>query len=101
MNAPIQSLVSPGSTHEYIVHDTLVSIRLDRFLVSYFPLYSRSFFKRLIDEQSVMVNGKKTNKQGLSLKPGDRVTIIFPQEYVIELNSGTRADRWHNVSALR
>lgn len=84
MNAQIQGLVPAGSTHEYIVHDTLASIRLDRFLVSYFPLYSRSFFKRLIDEGSVIVNGKQTNKQGLSLKPGDAVTIVFPQEITIE-----------------
>lgn len=84
MNEQINGLVTPGSRYEHTVHDTLVSIRLDRFLVSYFPLYSRSFFKRLIDEGLVMVNGKPTNKQGLSLKPGDTVVITFPQEQTIE-----------------
>lgn len=84
MSEQINGLVAPGSRYEYIVHDTLVSIRLDRFLVSYFPLYSRSFFKRLIDEGLVIVNGKQTNKQGLSLKPGDVLVVTFPQEQIIE-----------------
>lgn len=84
MDDSINGLVAPGSRHECIVHDTLSSIRLDRFLVSCFPFYSRSFFKRIIDEGAVVVNGKPTSKQSLSLKPGDILVIQFPQEITLD-----------------
>lgn len=79
-----QGLVVPGTRYEYVLSDSGLPIRLDRFLVQSFPLYSRSFFKRLIDEGCATINGKQTNKQGALLKTGDKLLIIFPKEQVIE-----------------
>lgn len=78
-----QGLVAPGTRYECVL-DGGLPIRLDRFLVQSFPLYSRSFFKRLIDEGCACINGKQTNKQGALLKTGDKLLLIFPNEQTIE-----------------
>jgi 23S rRNA pseudouridine1911/1915/1917 synthase len=52
--------------------------RLDIFITAHFPLYTRSFFQRLIGAQQVTINGHKVTKQGLSLKAHDIVQVEFP-----------------------
>lgn len=79
-----QGLVAPGTRYQCVLEGLDEPVRLDRFLARSFPLYSRSFFKRLIDEGSATINGKQTNKQGTLLKKGDRLLLIFPKEQVIE-----------------
>lgn len=53
-------------------------MRLDVFLSSLYPSYSRSFFKRLIDEGNVKLN-QKTPKAGVFLSVGDEVIVSFPE----------------------
>lgn len=52
--------------------------RIDRYLSDQFPHYSRSFFKRLIDDQHVIVNGTPITKQSTAVKTDDSVRIVFP-----------------------
>lgn len=52
--------------------------RLDRFLFSQFPEYSRSFFQQIISSGIVTVNTKPVSKSSTLLKIGDSVQFYFP-----------------------
>ncbi|MBQ6302764.1 MAG: RluA family pseudouridine synthase [Clostridiales bacterium] len=55
-------------------------VRLDAFVTESFDsLYSRSFYKRLIDDGKVTVNGKVITKAGTKLSSGDKVEADIPQ----------------------
>ena len=55
-------------------------VRLDSFIAGAFdPAYSRSFYKRLIDEGKITVNGKVITKAGTKLAAGDVVEADIPQ----------------------
>lgn len=60
-------LLCPVSESEY-------GARLDVFLAAKVPSYSRSQIKKMIEEGSVLVNGKAV-KAGYSLKKGDEVSL--------------------------
>ena len=74
----INDQVKPGSRVDLEVSDQDVSKRLDLFLAQSFVLYSRSFFKRLIDDGAVLIN-MRASKSGYILRAGDRVQITFPE----------------------
>ncbi len=52
--------------------------RIDQFLHSQFPMYSRSFFQRAIDDNYVKVNDQIITKGGHIIKPGDQIEVTFP-----------------------
>ncbi len=52
--------------------------RIDQFLHHQFPLYSRSFFQRAIDDKYVKVNDQTISKAGHIIKPGDQIEVTFP-----------------------
>jgi len=52
-------------------------IRLDRFVASHCPDYSRTFLQKLIDEGYITVNSRLA-KSGHKLENGDKVDIIIP-----------------------
>lgn len=55
-------------------------IRLDSFVTEAFDsTYSRSFYKRLIDDGKVSVNGKVISKAGTKLSAGDVVEADIPE----------------------
>ncbi len=58
--------------------------RLDRFLQDAFPDFSRAYIQRLIREEAVLVDGKKS-KTGLGLKAGQRVTVSIPEPEIMDL----------------
>lgn len=77
------SLIQPA----FIQPGTLVSVkadtvteptRIDLFLHNYFSSYSRSFFKTLIEDRAITLNGKSATKPSLIIKEGDIVDIQFP-----------------------
>lgn len=85
LSVKINGLIAPGTRHERIIEQkNSLPIRLDRFLVESFPLYSRSYFKRLIHEGCATVNGKQANKQSTLLNTGDTLMLLFPKEHAIE-----------------
>lgn len=51
--------------------------RLDRFLFSSFPAYSRTYFHDLIEQGKVTVNGRQVTKPSLTLKQNDTVAVTF------------------------
>lgn len=55
-------------------------IRLDAFVTEVFDTaYSRSFYKRLIDDGKVLINGKTVTKAGTKLSAGDVVEADIPE----------------------
>ncbi len=77
-------MISPNSTVTLLVTSEQHALRLDKFMGSQFPLYSRTFFQRLIDENCVSVNEHQVSKPSVRLKQGDQVSITFPPERTIE-----------------
>jgi 23S rRNA pseudouridine1911/1915/1917 synthase len=59
-------------------------LRLDRWLASHFPEYSRTYFQYLIDSKAVNINGKEVKKRTL-LNAGDEVLVNFIKSPEIEL----------------
>lgn len=54
-----------------------VGTRLDKFLFSHFPDYSRSYFQQLIDLQKIFVNHKVATKASYPLRLNDVIDINF------------------------
>jgi 23S rRNA pseudouridine1911/1915/1917 synthase len=73
-------LISPNSTFSFTIPEDAVNKRLDHYIAQQFPLYSRSFFQRVIDDGLVAINGKKAGKPSIPLRIQDVVTVQFPPE---------------------
>lgn len=60
-------------------------LRLDVFLLSHFPDYSRSYFQRLIEIGNITVNGLAVQKKSYHLKHRDAICIDFEplQEHAV------------------
>lgn len=71
-------LISPNSTFSFTIPEEAANKRLDHYIAQQFPLYSRSFFQRVIDDGFVSINGKRTLKPGVSLRARDVITLQFP-----------------------
>jgi len=78
-----QGLITSNSSFSCKVPDIADPVRLDCYLSGEFPLYSRSFFKRLIEEGLVTVNGKQARKQSTQLKAHDAIQLSFPPERTV------------------
>lgn len=66
-----------GGPVELIVPDDAADARLDWFLAHRFPTYSRTLLRRAINATGVRINGKRV-KAAHRLRPGERITIEFP-----------------------
>lgn len=60
------------------VSDKDASKRIDVVLNEKFPSYSRTFFKRLIEENEVKVNGTKIEKSSYKVKANETIEFEFP-----------------------
>jgi len=69
-----------NSQHHLRVAPHEHGMRLDVFITSHFPAYSRNFFQKLIDSEHVQINGYNVLKQGMGIKVNDLVSIFFPGE---------------------
>ena len=69
-----------------VVEDNNLKKRLDTYIVDKIKELSRTTVKRLIDEEKILVNGKK---QKSSYKPekGDCISIDIPEAHEIELEA--------------
>lgn len=61
--------------------------RIDRFLAQSFPLYSRSFFQRLVEQSCIEINSRVIDKPSFLIKHGDIITINFPAPRTIDLTN--------------
>lgn len=80
--------LEPGK-HSFPTKDLLQETRLDSFLAERVPYYSRSFFKKLIEDGLVMINGKVVLKGSWPVRPGDNVSLEM-QEQSPEVQSEER-----------
>lgn len=53
--------------------------RLDQYVVRQYPIFSRSFAVRLIEEGQVVVNGEAQLKAGYKLRPADKIQIAYDE----------------------
>ena len=70
-----------GERERYMFRVTseMAQMRLDVFISRQFPLYSRSFFKRLLTHAGIRLNSKVVQKGGVMVKPGDEIEVLFPE----------------------
>lgn len=73
----IKEQVKPGEKLTFTVDAVDAEKRLDIYLNDLFERYSRSFFKRLISSEQILVN-EKAVKAGHILREGEKVSITFP-----------------------
>ncbi|MCR4688779.1 MAG: RluA family pseudouridine synthase [Saccharofermentans sp.] len=62
----------------------IAGVRLDVYIASKDDQYSRSFYKQLIKDGKVMVNGQIPSKSGVLLEAGDEIVIDMPEPEVTE-----------------
>ncbi len=76
----VTALASSGADRavEFVARCRVDGIRLDQYLVSTFPDYSRSVVRRVIDEGGVTVNGKAA-KASYRVRHGDHIRIVPPE----------------------
>lgn len=71
--------INTTDTHITIKVDTHEPcMRIDQFIAQQLPAYSRSFFKKLIDQNSIFLNNNVVKKSGTMIKPHDTISIRVP-----------------------
>jgi 23S rRNA pseudouridine1911/1915/1917 synthase len=75
--------IATDSVYAIKIPETQEAIRIDKYIGEQFPLYSRSFFQRLIEQKCVVVNDKVIEKTSVIVKPHDTIVINFPAERVV------------------
>ncbi len=78
------NLIAPNTRIELAVSPIEAGNRLDRYLAKQFPLYSRTFFNRLIDEGRIAVNDIAVERASTLIKASEVVSIQFPPERTLE-----------------
>ncbi|MGI6567075.1 MAG: RluA family pseudouridine synthase [Firmicutes bacterium] len=73
-----------GRVIQLMVEEQEAGIRLDRYLTEKIEGRSRSFLRRLIDQGSVLVNGRQV-KAGYSITAGDAVLVQIPAPEPLEV----------------
>ena len=82
-----KSLVEPNSHFVLHVPREHDNSRLDKFISAQFPLYSRSFFTRLIDDGLVTINDTVVSKSGARVTIGDTVSVRFPAQREVQIDA--------------
>jgi len=68
-----------GKTLSFVVGREGRGDRLDRYLIRLIPEHSRSFFRKIIRDGRVVVDGK-AEKAGALLREGSRIEVLLPGE---------------------
>ncbi len=71
---------------EYIIDENLANVRLDKCIVALDKEISRVAVQRLIEEEEILVNGKK-EKASYKVNIGDKICIEKPEAKKIELKA--------------
>lgn len=72
------ALLHPGESYTFTVALKDDGARLDTFVCQQFPSYSRSLFKKLIEQGCVRVNTTAPTKAGTFVRTHDTVTLTIP-----------------------
>ncbi|ACO04000.1 MULTISPECIES: RluA family pseudouridine synthase [Persephonella] len=59
--------------------------RLDQFLSSVYPEYSRSYFQKLIKDGYVFEDGKDIKKPSYKVRKGQEITLVIPPPETLEI----------------
>src|SRR4051812_15304416 len=78
MNAPGTSSLPTDRTVEVVARCRVDGLRLDQYLVSVFPDFSRSVVRRVIDAGGVEVNGKAA-KASQRIRHNDVIRVQPPE----------------------
>jgi 23S rRNA pseudouridine1911/1915/1917 synthase len=73
--------------------------RLDRFMVTCLPEFSRSRLQGLISDGFVLVNGNAAKKAGQILEGGENISIRIPPPVPSKLTEKT--SRWTSFSKTK
>ncbi len=68
----------PLDERRELFHYTGPEERLDKYLVTCLPQFSRSRIAGLVDAGSISVNGKPAKKAGHAINDGDAIEVIIP-----------------------
>ena len=69
---------------EYIIEEKDKNKRLDVFLTETLEDITRSYIKKLQEDDNILVNGKK-EKSGYSLKVNDNISVFIPEDKLSEI----------------
>ena len=72
------------STFSFIVPENSKPCRIDLYITSLFPDYSRSYFQRIIDAGGITINSIPTKKPSVPVNSADTVTIQFPAQRIVD-----------------
>ena len=78
--------IAPETTFTFIVPENNETCRVDRYMATLFPDYSRSYFQKIIDAGGISINNSAAKKPSALVSPTDTVTIQFPAQRIIEPN---------------
>ncbi len=87
-----EGLIPFGSTFSLHVSEKNNNTRIDCFIASQFPRYSRSFFKQVIQKECVMINNSVSQKPSVLVKKDDIIQITFPPEQKKSLDTIIKTD---------
>ena len=59
--------------------------RLDRYLTEQFDEYSRSALSKLVENGSVLLDGRPVKKNGSKIKEGNTVSVILPEPEPVDI----------------
>jgi 23S rRNA pseudouridine1911/1915/1917 synthase len=78
--------IAPESTFSFNIPENSSSCRIDRYITTLFPDYSRTYFQYIIDAGGIMINDVPAKKPSNLVHPSDRITIQFPAQHVAPLS---------------
>ena len=76
--------IAPETTFTFIVPEDNGTCRVDRYMATLFPDYSRTYFQKIIDAGGVSINNSLAKKPSALVSPADTVIIQFPSQRIIE-----------------
>ena len=71
----------------FVVDEEFKGKRVDQFLQSVYPEYSRNYYQKLIKDGYLFLNDKILTKPSKKLKVGDKITLLIPPPVEIELEA--------------
>jgi 23S rRNA pseudouridine1911/1915/1917 synthase len=70
--------------YEFVVTPEYSDVRLDKYLHSFIPAYSRTYLQQLINQNLVIIDSKKV-KASHRVTTGERVLVFIPKPVLINL----------------
>jgi 23S rRNA pseudouridine1911/1915/1917 synthase len=81
----IHGPIAPKSTFSFTVPENSAPCRIDRYITTLFPDYSRTYFQHIIDQGGISVNNSFIKKSSNLVHPEDIITIQFPTRQTASL----------------